>query len=184
MPTVFSHPAVPLALGLGLGPRIVSPRLLAAGVVASVLPDLDVVTFQLGIPYSADLGHRGLSHSLLAAAAVALAGAAGHRVLRATFGWAFLFLFVATASHGALDAFTDGGLGVAFVWPWSGRRYFAPEAWRVVEVSPISVARFLSPRGLAVLGSELRFIWPPAIALGLVLFAARRARERGERTRA
>ncbi|MGH7367883.1 MAG: metal-dependent hydrolase [Candidatus Rokuibacteriota bacterium] len=182
MPTVFSHAAAPLALGLGLGPEIVPRRLLAAGVVASVLPDLDVVAFHLGIPYSADLGHRGLSHSLFFAAVMALVGAAGHRALRAGFPRAYLFLFVAAASHGALDAFTDGGLGVAFLWPWSGERYFAPDAWRVVEVSPIGVSRFLSWRGLAVLGSELRWIWPPALALGLVLFGVRRARGRRERT--
>jgi len=182
VPTVFSHPAVPLALGLGLGPEIVPRRLVAAGVVASILPDLDVVTFHLGIPYSADLGHRGLSHSFLLAALVALAGAAGHRALQAGFARAFLFLFVAAASHGVLDAFTDGGLGVAFFWPVSGRRFFAPAAWRVVEVSPISVSGFLSWRGLVVLGSELRWIWPPVAALGLILFGVRRGLGRRERT--
>src|SRR4029453_14715428 len=119
MPTIFTHAAVPLALGGGLGRGIVSGRLLAAGVVVSVLPDLDVVTLQWGIPYSAGLGHRGFSHSLLMAALVALIGAAAHRTLRSGFAGAFAFLFASMASHGALDAFTDGGLGVAFLWPWS-----------------------------------------------------------------
>ena len=181
MPTVFSHAAVPLALGLGLGRATIPRRLLVAGVVAAVVPDLDVVTFQLGIPYSADLGHRGFSHSLFFAALVGLAGAAGHRLLGAGVARAFLFLFAATASHGVLDAFTNGGLGVAFLWPWSGERFWAPDALRVVEASPISVARFLSARGLTVLGSELRWIWPPALAIGLILFGLRRARAR-ERT--
>jgi inner membrane protein len=181
MPTVFSHAAVPLALGLGLGRATIPRRLLVAGVVAAVVPDLDVVTFQLGIPYSADLGHRGFSHSLFFAALVGLAGAAGHRLLGAGVARAFLFLFAATASHGVLDAFTNGGLGVAFLWPWSGERFWAPDALRVVEASPISVARFLSARGLTVLGSELRWIWPPALAIGLILFGLRRAGAR-ERT--
>ena len=181
MPTVFTHAAVPLALGLGLGRAIVPPRLLAAGIVAAALPDLDIVTFHLGIPYSADLGHRGFSHSLVFAAGVGLAGAAGHRALRAGFARVFLFLFAATVSHGVLDAFTDGGLGVAFLWPWSGERYWAPAALRVVEVSPISVRRFLSARGLAVLASELCWIWLPALAVGLILVAVRRARA-GEET--
>ena len=72
MPTVFSHAAAPLALGLGLGRTTVPRRLLAVGVVAAALPDLDVVTFSFGIPYAADLGHRGFSHSLAFAALVGL----------------------------------------------------------------------------------------------------------------
>jgi len=181
VPTVFSHAAAPLALGLGLGRAAVSRRLLAAGVVAAALPDLDVVTFYLGVSYSAELGHRGFSHSLFFAVLAGLAGAAGHRALGTGFARAFLFLFAATVSHGVLDAFTNGGLGVAFLWPWSGERYWAPDALRVVEVSPISVRRFLSARGLAVLGSELRWIWLPALAVGLVLVGLRRALAR-ERT--
>ena len=58
MPTVLSHAAVPLALGVGLGSRIVPPRLLAAGVLASALPDLDVIAFSWGVPYGSALGHR------------------------------------------------------------------------------------------------------------------------------
>jgi inner membrane protein len=181
VPTVFSHAAVPLALGLGLGRRAVPGRLLAAGVVAAVLPDADVVTFYLGIPYSDGLGHRGFSHSLVFAAAVGLAGAAARRALGAGFAGAFWFLFAAAASHGALDAFTDGGQGVAFLWPFTETRYWAPEALRVIEVSPIAVRRFLSPRGITVLASEARWIWPPAVALAVLLYAVRRALAR-ERT--
>jgi len=136
--------------------------------------------FTSGFPTRADLGHRGFSHSLVFAAVVGLAGAAGHRALRTGFARAFLFLLAATVSHGVLDAFTDGGLGVAFLWPWSGERYWAPAALRVVEVSPISVSRFLSARGLAVLASELCWIWLPALAVGLILVGVRRARARGE----
>jgi inner membrane protein len=161
----------------------VSRRLLAAGVLASVLPDADVVTFHLGIPYSDPIGHRGFSHSLAFAAAVGVAGGVAHRALDAGFARAFWFLFVATTSHGVLDAFTSGGLGVAFLWPFTGTRYWAPDALRVILVSPLGVRSFLSGSALAVLASEARWIWPPALALGLVLFAVRRARAR-ERTTA
>jgi inner membrane protein len=178
VPTVFSHAAAPLAVGLGLGRAAVPCRLLLAGVVAAALPDLDVVTLHFGIPYSAALGHRGFSHSLVVAALVGLVGATGHRPLGAGFVRAFLFLFTATASHGVLDAFTNGGLGVALLWPWSGERHWAPDALRVVEASPISVGRFLSERGRAVLGSELRWIWLPALAVGFILVGVRRARAR------
>jgi inner membrane protein len=52
MPTILTHAAVPLALGLGLGVRIIPKPLLLAGVVACILPDLDVLAFQLHIPYA------------------------------------------------------------------------------------------------------------------------------------
>ena len=145
MPTVFSHPAVPLLLRVGLGGEAAPRRLLLAGVLASAL---------------------------------ALAGAAAARTLRATFARAFVFLFVAIGSHGVLDALTNGGLGVALLWPASGDRFFAPEALRVIEVSPIGLTPFLSARGVAVLESELWWIWLPALALGLILVGARRARSR------
>jgi inner membrane protein len=177
MPTVFAHAAVPLALGGGLGRGLVSGRLVAAGVVLAALPDLDVVTLHWGVPYAAGLGHRGFSHSLLMAALVALVGACAHRALRSGFAGAFAFLFASMASHGALDAFTDGGLGVAFLWPWSTRRFFAPSAWRVIEVSPIGLTAFLSQAG-SVLASEACWVGLPALGLGLALAAARRAMTR------
>jgi inner membrane protein len=173
MPTVFAHAAVPLALGGGLGRGLVAARLLAAGVVVAALPDLDVVTLRWGIPYSAGLGHRGFSHSLLVAALVALIGAAVHRTLRSGFAGAFVFLFLSMASHGALDAFTDGGLGVAFLWPWSGQRFFARAAWRVIEVSPIGPIAFLSRAG-SVLASEACWVGVPAMGLWLALAPIRR----------
>ena len=177
MPTVFAHAAVPLAVGGGLGPGLVSRRLLAAGVVVSALPDLDVVTLHWGLPYAAGLGHRGFSHSLLVAALVALVGGSARRALRSGFAGAAAFLFIAMASHGALDAFTDGGFGVAFLWPWSLERFFAPAPWRVIEVSPIGLAAFLSRAG-DVLASEARWVGLPALLLGLGLAVLRRAAAR------
>ena len=167
MPTVLTHPALPLAIGLGLGREIIAPRLLVAGVAASILPDLDVLAFRLGVAYSSPLAHRGLSHSLFFTALVALLGAGCHRLLKTRSSAAFLFLLVSTASHGILDAFTTGGFGIAFLWPFSNARYFAP--YQVIEVSPIGVSRFLSSRGLSVLESELLWVWAPCIVLGVAL---------------
>ena len=167
MPTIFSHPAVPLAMAFGFGRRAVPRRLLMAGIAVSVLPDLDVIAFRLGIPYASEFGHRGFSHSLMFAALVALAGAALHRRMAATFPTAFLFLFLSAASHGILDAFTNGGLGIAFFWPFSGERYFA---WaRVIEVSPIGLSHFLSQRGGAAFLSELFWVWLPCMVVGMLL---------------
>ncbi len=111
MPTIFSHPAVPLALGFGLGKKLVPGRLLLAGVAVSILPDLDVIAFSFGIPYADQFGHRGFTHSLFFAAMVALIGACAHRSLHCSFGIGFWFLFLATVSHGVLDAFTNGRIG-------------------------------------------------------------------------
>jgi inner membrane protein len=169
VPTIISHPAVPLAIGLGLG-NVVPGRLLAASAVASVVPDLDVVGLWLGIPYASALGHRGLSHSLAFAVAAGLLAAANHRALRSTVAAAFSVVFVATASHALLDAFTNGGHGVALLWPFSSERFFAPA--RVIQVSPFGLSA-LSSRGAALFASELLWVWGPCLALAVVLRLAR-----------
>jgi len=174
MPTVLTHAAVPLALALGLGSRLVTPRLLAAGVIASVLPDLDVVAFRLGIAYSHAFGHRGVSHSLLFAALLAVLAWYAAPLFRSTRRAAALFVGGCAASHGLLDMLTNGGLGVELFWPFSEQRLFA--AWRVIEVSPLSLSRVFSGRGIVVLQSELLWVWLPALAAGAVLFALRRLR--------
>jgi len=172
MPTSFTHPAVPLALGLALGAKRIPPRLLVAGVLASVAPDLDVISLHLGVARGSDLAHRGASHSLLAALGLALAAAVLYRWYRAGFLTSFLFLFIAAASHGVLDAFTNGGPGVAFLWPWSGARFFfSPQ---VIKVSPLSLKGLLSPRGAQVLTSELVWVWLPLMAAAIFFAAARR----------
>ncbi len=176
MPTLISHLAVPLALGLGLGRRHVPVRLWAAGGVAAVLPDLDVLAFHFHIPYAAEMGHRGLSHSLLAALVLAVLALCAAPWLRCTRGAAFAFVGVCAASHGLLDMCTNGGLGVALWWPLSTQRHFFP--WHPIEVSPISVRQLLSGRGWMVLQSELRWVWAPALAAAALLWALRRLRQR------
>jgi inner membrane protein len=83
----------------------------------------------------------------------------------------FGYLFLAAASHGVLDAMTDGGMGVAFLSPFETTRYFLP--WRPIRVSPIAVQRFFSPRGYVVLRSELLWIWVPAILLAALVLGLR-----------
>lgn len=175
MPTIFSHPAVPLAVGLGLGRDVISRPLLLAGAVGSVLPDLDVLAFTFGLSYEHELGHRGMSHSPVFAALLALVGACPRRILQTSFTRAFFFLFVTIASHGLLDAFTNGGLGVAFFWPWSEKRFFSP--FRPISVSPIGISDFL-PHAASVLFSELLWVWIPCIlaAGALAVYRDRLAR--------
>ena len=168
MPSIITHAAVPLALYYAADRGRISPRLLAAGVVAAILPDLDVMAFAVGIPYDHALGHRGASHSLLFAGVLAVLGALLHRPLRSRPLQAAAWLFVCAISHALLDAMTSGGLGVALLWPWNEQRYFAP--WRPILVSPFANG-FFSARGMATLLSELRWVWLPLFA-GATLWKA------------
>jgi inner membrane protein len=144
------------------------------GVLCTVLPDIDAIGFWLGVPYGSPWGHRGLTHSIpLAAAlagvitAVAFRGAPS----RAT---VFLFLLLCGASHGLLDAMTDGGRGVALFAPLDEGRYFLP--WRPIPVSPIGVHGFFGRRGLTILQSEIPWIWLPCLALAVIGWAVRSSR--------
>jgi inner membrane protein len=175
MASAFTHAVAAAALGSLLVPG--RARLIALGAALAVLPDADALGFQLGIPYQHLLGHRGLTHSVAFAALVALAVAwllpaapgGPSRPRRAA------FLFAAVLSHGLLDALTNGGLGVAFFAPLSERRYFFP--WRPIEVSPLSVARFFTARGIRILESEFLVVWLPALGVALLgALLRRRAR--------
>lgn len=172
MPTIFSHAVVPLAIAVGLGSTVIPKRLLLAGIFACILPDFDVLAFRLGIPYAHDFGHRGVTHSLIFAIFFALTVLPFAKFLQAPRPTVFLFLLICTASHGMLDMLTNGGLGVAFFWPFSSERYFFP--CQVVQVSPLSLHRFLSPAGLAVIKSELLWLWLPATSLAVLTFGLRK----------
>jgi inner membrane protein len=167
VPTIITHAAVPLALGLGLGRERIAPWLVLAGVAAAMAPDLDVIGFRLGIAYGDRLGHRGVSHSLIAAAVIGLLGGLVAQRRAGGFATGFLFLFAAAASHGLLDMLTNGGHGVALLWPFTDERLFAP--FRPIAVSPLGVRRIFSEQGLAVIGSELIWVWLPCLLLLILL---------------
>ena len=163
MATVLTHAMVGAALA-PLGPAGVSRARLAFVLAAvAVFPDLDVLSFRLGIPYEHPVGHRGFSHSLLFAVLLAaLVARTGFRSIApgSRPWWSLLFvLFVATASHGILDSFTDGGLGVGFLIPFSAERFFAPV--RPLPVSPIGLDHSV----LAILGVEVLYLWLPLLGL-------------------
>jgi inner membrane protein len=177
MPSIPTHAFAALSIGSLLGPGERRRALVATGALLAVLPDADVIGFGFGISYADTFGHRGFSHSLIfaaVAAAVACWVFARRTGPDRALGPVALFLAVAAVSHGVLDAFTDGGLGVAFFSPFSNRRYFFP--WRPIAVSPISLGRFFSGRGLAVVTSELLTIWLPGAALMVAMAWARRRR--------
>ena len=167
MASAFAHAALGATLGKLLLPdRRHWPYWVAAATCAA-LPDVDSVGYRLGVPYDSLWGHRGLTHSLLAAAIVAAMGTLLAQLARPNRRPAAarlaLLLFLATASHGLLDALTTGGLGVAFFSPWHLERYFFP--FRPIQVSPISIRAFFSGRGLRVLASEALWVGLPCLLL-------------------
>ena len=126
MPTIVTHAAVPICLGLGLGSRIISLRLLLAGVAIAMLPDADVLAFKLGVDYGHVFGHRGFTHSLLFAFALPTLAMLFHRQLRASAVTVWAFLLVSLLSHSLLDSLTTGGKGVGWLWPWCDERFLPP----------------------------------------------------------
>lgn len=161
MPSILSHPAVPVALGLALGRNYISPRLLGVGIFCSILPDLDVIAFRLDIAYTHELGHRGASHSLSFAFLLGMLALFSAQRLQSSRTSAFMFVTISSASHGLLDMLTNGGKGVALFWPFSSERWFF--SWQPIQVSPLSLNRFFSEAGIAVLYSEILWIWLPAV---------------------
>ncbi|HSA85837.1 MAG TPA: metal-dependent hydrolase [Nitrospira sp.] len=137
--------------------------------VCSVVPDLDVIGFYFGIPYGDLWGHRGLTHSLpFAGVLSALFVGLLYRQHSARVKTAvFFYLLFCTASHGVLDAMTDGGLGVAFFSPLDTTRYFF--SVRPIPVSPIGIRGFVHEGTFRVLASEAQWIWLPAAAAFVVL---------------
>ena len=171
MPTIVTHGFVAALLGGSSAAGRMPARFWFLSVLCSIVPDADVLGLRLGISYEDMLGHRGLSHSLVFA--LVLSSIVTFLVFpRVQQRWTrlllFSYFFTATASHGILDAMTDGGLGIAFFAPFDNTRYFF--AFRPIKVSPIGLS-FFSARGLDVIRSE--FLWlciPATIIASAVLF--------------
>jgi inner membrane protein len=176
MPTIVTHGIVAGLIVKCFAAGRMPARFWYLSALCSILPDADVLGFQFGVSYGDMLGHRGLTHSLVFALVVGLI-VAFLAFARPPQGWTRILLccyfFAVTASHGMLDAMTDGGRGIAFFAPFDDTRYFLP--FRPIKVSPIGIA-FLSTRGLAVLWSEFLWVWIPATIIAGATLLIRRLR--------
>jgi inner membrane protein len=174
MPSAFTHAFVGAALGTLFRRPSPPARFWLAGAACAAAPDLDVIGLWFGVPWGSMLGHRGITHSL--AFAVVLGGVVTALLFRAP-AWrghrlaVWLFLALATASHGLLDAMNTAVTGVAFFAPFDATRYFLP--WRPIPVSPFAF-RFFSARGFVVFQAELLMIWLPMAVMAGVAWAIRR----------
>lgn len=173
MASAFSHAFVAFTLGTVTTVGKMPFRFWILGIFCAVIPDADVLAFRLGIPYGDFWGHRGFTHSLVFAVLLAVVIVAlffpkscSWRRLRLVF-----YFFLCTASHGLLDAMTNGGLGVAFFAPFDNTRYFLP--WRPIHVSPVSASRFFSQWG-DILWNEGVWVGIPCLGLMIGGFCAHR----------
>lgn len=181
MPSLISHSVVGVAAGTALLHRFPKRRFLALSMLCAVLPDADVAGFALGVRYGDFFGHRGFFHSLFFAFVLgALVASVFFRSEKPfTRHWFVLagYFGLVTATHGILDAFTSGGLGVALLSPVAAGRYFFP--WTPIEVSPLHLKAFFSPWGVRVLLSEFLWIWLPALAFAFTARAYRKTKRDG-----
>jgi inner membrane protein len=135
--------------------------------VCPSLPDLDVIGLYVGIDYGHFFGHRGFFHSpcfaLLLSVLVVCIFFRDRKPLSWRW-WSLMgFFFLITASHGLLDALTNGGLGIALLSPFDTTRYFF--GWTPIQVSPIGFGSHLNSWRLAALVSEIKWVWVPLVLL-------------------
>ena len=175
MTSLFTHVFAAAALAPVCAPRPGWKWTIPAGVVVATIPDADVIGFRLGIRYGDFWGHRGFTHSLVFALMLALLGVwlLRRRVPLAPGGrsWLGVYLFCCAASHGVLDAMTNGGRGVGFFMPFENGRHFLP--WTPVWVSPLGVENFFTPYGADVFVTELLWVWLPLGTLATLCLLAR-----------
>jgi inner membrane protein len=178
MPSAITHAFTGAAVSTLAPRRYRGTSLALILAAAAAIPDLDVLGFAYGIPYAHPLGHRGFSHSLLFAVLLAVAlwlwlARSQPPLLSKPAAALLLVIFVACASHGFLDAFTDAGLGIGFFIPFSAKRYFFP--WHPIRTSPLSPRAFFSGSGLAILRNEIAWVWVPTVVIVGAAAVIRRA---------
>ena len=171
MASIFGHGIVAFTISKVVNSKEISLLILLA-IVSSILPDFDVISFKLNIPYLHPLGHRGFTHSILFAVIWAI-------LLGFLFGKArkqifIIVIFLSTISHGLLDALTTGGKGIGFFIPFDNSRYFFPT--RIIQVSPLGIEQFFSEWGMRVILSELKYIAIPCSIILITLFILKKAK--------
>jgi inner membrane protein len=170
MATIYTHAVVGLGMcKLGFSRPLPAVFWLLVGFLP-IVPDFDVFS---SARYGAIYGHRGFTHTLFFALMLGLiASAATHRFLKIDFGSLSLLFFLIVASHGLLDACTNGGEGIPFFWPISDHR-FGP--WGPIHVSDIGF-ELPDPRTSRAIRSELLWVWLPTVLLVGAVTAFRRLR--------
>lgn len=188
MPTPIAHGVVGLAVARTLAPGKWPGAGAALAVSAvAVLPDLDFLAgFLVGSPHRF---HRGPTHSLVGAGILALLiipvlKRAGSLFRGYALAWCLGFMVL--LSHLIADAIMPdpgGGVGVPFLWPFTGRDYSAtvplpPFLANALEIrfdGPTSwfLATLLSPRTWLVFLLE-GLLFSPLLVIPWAIRGARR----------
>jgi len=157
-----------------LAPRRVPRHFWSLSIACSTIADVDLIGLLGGIPYDHFFGHRGFVHSLFFGMVVSIAATRFmfSRAKEEPGGWVpyFVFFFLLSASHGLLDALSNGSIGVALLSPFDTTRYFFP--WQPISMMRIRV--FLRTWSFAAIRSELLWIWLPSLFIILVSATIRR----------
>lgn len=176
MPSIISHSLIGIVGGKVMTNQKMPKRFWFLSALFPVLPDADVITFALGIPYRHFFGHRGFFHSLSFAFLLSISAVSlffsNEKFFSRRWWLLVLHFFLITASHGMLDALTNGGCGIALFSPFNNERYFFP--WTPIQVSPISIRAFFSDWGIKVLLSEFLWVWLPLALLFIFIKKSRR----------
>jgi len=177
MATIFSHPIPVLAVAAACGPKYIPPRLAVAMLIASVLPDIDMIGYALDYHYPSHFAHRGFTHSLIFALAVGLLALATAPHMKTKRVIAFFAVLLATLSHSFLDALGGGWYGVPLFWPFDEARYNLP--WPSFISSCLSCwnpprlfSTWWADRFIRI---ELLTVWTPCAIFALAGFLFRRA---------
>jgi inner membrane protein len=167
MASIISHAAAGAALSIAFAPDSAPGRYWPVAIVAAVLPDADSLLYYLRVTYYSTLGHRGFFHSpflgIIVSFLLMFLFFRDEAAFSGRWFWYFFVFFLAWTSHGFLDALTNGGRGVAFLFPFSSKRYFLP--WTPIQVSPMRIKSFFTARGWSVFQNELVWIWLPGFML-------------------
>ncbi len=162
MASLFAHSAALLAL-----PEDRTRRLALAALFCACWQDVDYASLLFEVRPHETFGHRGATHSLFVAAAVAAIVA--FALFRARFRRVFPILFAVGASHGLLDALTAGDVGVALFWPLTSARFHFP--FSLIASCPGGVDEWLGYWGILTLANELLYV---VIPVALVVSFLRR----------
>src|SRR5262249_13612910 len=140
--------------------------------LCGAVPDFDYAWNPQGLSDSW-WGHRGISHTPLFALVFAtlLVWLAFRSADRETRTRVWIAFFLATVSHGLIDALSLRGPGIPFFFPFSTVRYHFP--WRPIRPAPHGPG--IIAMLLRSIRTELLWIWLPSAIL-LALTALRRHR--------
>ncbi len=164
MATLYTHAFAGVGLASVLTPKSKPLLYWALAFFLPIVPDFDTLWIA---PYGCAWGHRGFTHSLtFAAAAGLIAAAATFRYFQMRFWPLFGLFFVVTASHGILDALTNGGEGIPFFWPFTNVRW-GPWHHGPIKYPDIAL-EFPDPRTSRAIRTELLYVWVP-IATAVIL---------------